>query len=355
MSWQFARISCQNARPIHRERDVPGALVRSVILSGAAEKIREAGRRPGAIATAAGVPVAALSDPDLLVSGRAVMRFFEIAARTCGRRNWGLELSVGARLAAIIGPLWVLLRNARSLREMCGDLAKHYDLYSSAALMSFESTGGAGVLGWSAAAGHAESEVQIAEFALATLLNEIRSHAPSDWTPTVVWFRHQPPRDLRLHRKIFGPHLRFNADRNAIGLDEDILDRPLRGGATRNRSLVLNLLRIEEGVPITATPPQVESIVRALLPFAPCSVREVGQAMGISVRTLQEHLKAAGRSFRSIKDEVRCDLAGKYLKHSEMSATQIAGLLGYADLTSFSRSFRRWHGRGVRATRYPRD
>ena len=73
--------------------------------------------------------------------------------------------------------------------------------------------------------------------------------------------------------------------------------------------------------------------------------------MGVSVRSLQERLQAAGHSFRSIKDAVRRDLAGKYLKHSRMSATQVAGLLGYADLTSFSRSFRRWHGRSVRMTR----
>lgn len=330
---------------------MPGSLVRSVILSGAAEKIRDAGRQPAAIARAAGVPPMALRDPDLLISGRALMAFFEIAARVCRRRNWGLEMSVGARLAAVVGPLWVLLRNARSVRQMCADLAQNYDLYTSAALMHFEPCAGGAVLDWSAAAGQADSEVQIAEFALGTILNEIRSHGPPGWTPTAVWFRHEAPRDLRLHRRLFGPHLRFNGERNAIQLDDTILDCPLRGGVSRNRTLVRDVLRFEEDLPVTATAPQVEGVVRALLPFAPCGVREVARAMGVSVRSLQERLQAAGHSFRSIKDAVRRDLAGKYLKHSRMSATQVAGLLGYADLTSFSRSFRRWHGRSVRMTR----
>lgn len=333
-----------------------GSWIRSVILGGAADRIRAAGRRPSAIARQAGVPVAALRDPDLLVSGRSVMRFFELAARACRRRNWGLDQAQGARLATIIGPLWVLLRNARSVREMCEDLARHYDLYTDAALMSFEpGASGAGLLSWTASAGLSDNEVQIAEFALAVILDEIRSHGAPGWTPVSVRFRHQGPRDLRQHRRVFGPNLRFDAERNAIEIDAAMLDRPLRFSAEgRHRALVRSVLRLEDGAPSPGIALQVEAIVRALLPFAPCSARDVALGLGLSVRTLQERLADSGRSFRSIKDAVRRDLADKYLRHSGMSATQIAGLLGYADLSSLSRSFRRWTGAPIRSRRRPR-
>jgi AraC-like DNA-binding protein len=333
---------------------VAGSWVRSVILSGAAERIRASGHRPASIARQAGVPPAALRDPELPVNGRAVMRFFELAARACRRRNWGLEQAQGARLAAILGPLWVLLRNARSVREMCQDLARNYDLYTDAALMSFEPCpSGTGLLGWTASAGIADDEVQIAEFALAVILGEIRSHGAPGWTPVSVRFRHAAPRDLRLHRRIFGPHLRFDAEANAIEIDAAMLDRPLRySGEARHRALVRSVLRMQDGAPSNASVPlQVEAIVRALLPFAPCGAREVAQALGLSVRTLQERLGASDHSFRSIKDAVRRDLADKYLRHSGMSATQIAGLLGYSDLSSLSRSFRRWTGGVMRGQR----
>ena len=327
---------------------MPGTLVRSVILTGAVERIRKYGRQPGPIAAAAGIPIAALGDPDLLISGSAVMRFFDLAATRCRHRNWGLEMSVGARLAAVIGPLWILLRNARTVGEMCEDLARNYDVYSSAALMSFEPSGGGAMLGWSAASGHIDNEVQIAEYAIGTILGGIREYCPPDWTPPAVCFRHAAPRDLRLHRRLLGPNLRFNSDRNAFLIERRILDRPLRGRAPGDHRLMRSILRDQEDVPLVAVPIQVESIVRSLLPFAPCGIGETALAMGVSARTLQERLKASGHSFRSIKDEVRRDLAGKYLKHSSMSATQIAGLLGYADLTSFSRSFRRWNKNSVR-------
>ena len=330
---------------------MPGALVRSVILSGTADKIRDAGQSPGVIARRAGIPAAALRDPDLMVSGRAVMRFFDLAASACRRRPWGLEVSADARLGSVIGPLWALLRNARTVRELCADLARNYDLYTSAALMSFDPFPGRGVLGWSAATGQADTEVQIAEYAIGVLLNEIRAHAPPGWTPPAVHFRHGAPRDLRVHRKLLGPHLRFDSDRNAIEIEDAILDLPLRGRLPGRRALVEKVLRLQEGVPVPSTALQVESLVRALLPIAPCGIEDVARAMSVSIRTLQERLQASRRSFRTIKDEVRRDLAQKYLQHSGMSATQIADLLGYADLTSFSRSFRRWHGRSVRRFR----
>ena len=330
-----------------------GSWVRSVILSGAADRIRACGRQPGAIAREAGVPAAALRDPELLVSGRAVMRFFDLAARTCRRRNWGIEQAQGAKLATLIGPLWVLLRNARSVREMCEDLARNYDLYTDAALMSFDpAPSGAGLLAWTASAGLSDNEVQIAEFAIAVILDEIRSHGAIGWTPVSVRFRHQAPRDLRLHRRVFGPHLRFDAQANAIEIDAAMLDRPLRfSGEARHRALVRSVLRLEDGPTAASTPLQVEAIVRALLPFAPCSARDVALGLGMSVRTLQERRTASGRSFRSIKDAVRQDLAEKYLRHSAMSATEIASLLGYSDLSSLSRSFRRWTGDAIRTRR----
>lgn len=331
---------------------MPGQQVRSAILTGAADKIRAAGRRPEPIARRCGIPLAALQDPDVLVTGQAVMRFFEDAADTCGNRLWGLELAMHARMAAVLGPLWILLRNARTVRQMCEDLAANFDLYSSAAQMRFApQPGGDGLLSWSAAAGQAGSEVQMAEFGLAALLREIRGHGPPHWLPPAVCFRHAPPADLRLHRKWFGPHLEFNSEANAIRIDAAMLERPVQGSAPHARGLIRDVLRHDEDSVDPGMPQRVEAIVRALLPYAPCTVIEVGKAMGLSPRSLQEHLQRAGTTFRAIKDRVRADLAMKYLQHSQLSAAQIADILGYTDPTSFSRSFRRWHGSTSRARR----
>src|SRR5690606_18508448 len=91
--------------------------------------------------------------------------------------------------------------------------------------------------------------------------------------------------------------------------------------------------------------------IRALMPYAPCTIDEVARALDMPRRTLQFRLRREGTSFVALRDAVRADLAAKYLRHSDLSAARIAEVLGYADLSSLSRSFRRWNGTSLRQAR----
>ena len=42
-------------------------------------------------------------------------------------------------------------------------------------------------------------------------------------------------------------------------------------------------------------------------------------------------------------DEVRADLAKKLLGHAPIAVAEVALVLGFADQTTFTRAFKRWH------------
>ena len=289
-----------------------------------------------------------------MVSARAVIEFFEVAAEICQNRVWGLQLSQEASLAAIVGPLWVLVRNARTVSEMCADLAQNFDLYSSAAIASFEEVPRGALLSWTSATGHATRDVQMSEFAVALFLKEIQLHALPGWKPPAVHFRHQAPTNLRLHRKIFGSHLHFESNRNGFEIDRSLLDRPVRGHHLAAHGLARRVLRHEDPVTDESLPLRVEGLVRSLLPHGPCEIGDVGGALGFAPRTLQHRLRSTGTTFKAIKDAVRSDLAMKYLIQSRLKVDDIAEVLGYSDSTSLSRSFRRWNAESIRKSRADR-
>lgn len=330
-----------------------GVLIRSAILDGAADLIRAHGARPAQIARSVGIPRSALTDPDLLVNANSVLRFFELAADTCKLPTFGLTLGIRSRLAAIIGPLWVLLRNARTIGEMCSELAENFDLYSDAAMVGIERTSEGVLVNWSATAGRIDSEVQMSEFALCVFANEIRTHLRPDWMPQAVLFRHaRPPGKRTPYRTAFGAHVRFNQDRNCLLLDERTWAAPLKSRGSAARALASRVVRLEEEWPSAKRMAHsVEAVVRSLMPYAPCTIDEVSRALDLPARTLQFRLKQQGTSFTKVRDIVRADLASKYLRHSELSASRIAEILGYADVTSLSRSFRRWNGISLRQQR----
>jgi len=66
---------------------------------------------------------------------------------------------------------------------------------------------------------------------------------------------------------------------------------------------------------------------------------------------LRSSIELAGTSFRRLVDETRRQLAEQYLKDSTLVVSEIAYLLGFAEVSSFSRAFRRWTGHAPRAAR----
>lgn len=327
-----------------------GTYVRSAILVGSVPLMAEWGQDARRLAEELGIDPLALRDPDVPVPGARVLAFYEQAAQRTGCRSFGLRMAARTGLS-VVGPLWVLLRQAQTLEQMLEDLVANFDLYTQAAVTSLVSEGPGRRLSWATMTGVAQSEVQMAEYSVAILCAEIRRHAPAGWEPAAVRFRHSAPPDRTELRRVLGPNLQFDQAENSILIEPSLLQRPLRSAGSRTRALLSHVLRLEQEPVDPGLVERVDSVVRAMLPYTRCTLADLGRALGMAPRTLQEHLQAQGRSFQEIRDAVRADLAAKYLKHSRLSLTQIAEMLGYSELSAFSRSFRRWHGVSARSLR----
>jgi AraC-like DNA-binding protein len=74
------------------------------------------------------------------------------------------------------------------------------------------------------------------------------------------------------------------------------------------------------------------------------SPAEVAGAMHMSPRTLRRKLESQGQSLSALFDRERRDRALSLLASPELSLLQIAERLGYRNVQSFDRAFRRWTG-----------
>lgn len=72
-----------------------------------------------------------------------------------------------------------------------------------------------------------------------------------------------------------------------------------------------------------------------------------------SSATLRRRLNDEGESYRSIMDECRRDLAISLLGDTELSISEIAGELGFAESSAFHRAFKKWTG--ARPSEYRRS
>jgi AraC-like DNA-binding protein len=152
--------------------------------------------------------------------------------------------------------------------------------------------------------------------------------------------------DERMLRDAFECPIRFDAPIDQLVFDEALLARPF---VTRNADVVAMLTpSLESALAEQARAPSVAADVRTALARARTggrpSVDKIAHEMRMSSRTLQRRLGDLGTSYQSILDGVRRDAARRLLANTDLDAGEIAFLLGFEELNSFSRAFHEWEG-----------
>jgi AraC-like DNA-binding protein len=322
--------------------------VPSIALAGAAELITDLGGDPEALARAVGIPVEALTQRDIPIRANHVIRFFEMAADRCAARDFGLRLARRQGLQ-VLGPLWLLIRNAPTVRAALTDLAANFGFYTTSSIVRIEPTRDGLAACYETRQRGSQGDVQTIELALGILCLELRRSLGPRWNPVAIQFRHSAPADLRSHRALFGDLLLFDQDRNAVHIDAVSAKQPLSPSSGHVHRVLSRAIRSGVDTPSEAT--RVELALRAMMLGSAFDLPAVARELGVRPRTLQLRLRDEGITFQFILDQVRLDLAHKYLRESNLSAAEIAEMLRFADSTVFSRFVRQQTGTTPRAIR----
>lgn len=84
-----------------------------------------------------------------------------------------------------------------------------------------------------------------------------------------------------------------------------------------------------------------------LMPAPLPSLEVMAERFFVSSRTLKRRLADKETSYREIVEAVLKDRAIQLLRYTNQSVSEIAYELGYADLSNFSRAFRKWTGKSA--------
>lgn len=322
---------------------VRSAWVRSGVLAGVGQLLGELDVDAAALAEGCGLDPAALSQADLPVPAPAVVRLFEAAAEATRREDFGLLLATRQNLS-VLGPLWMTMRSARTVREALQVLAEFFVVHTTGAMVALRAQrDGAASVSYSLAAGESQHDRQTIELGLALLCQELRMYLGASWMPRAVQLCHERPASLRGHQRCFGRGVSFNQDRNAVWLDAAALAAPLSAAAQPSHAMLRRLL-VGRRDNASAVAVKVEATMRELMPFAACTREGVARLVELSQRTMQRRLAEAGTSFQDLRDRVRADIALKYLGQSSLQAAQVGEILGYSEAAAFTRAFKRQHG-----------
>jgi len=147
-------------------------------------------------------------------------------------------------------------------------------------------------------------------------------------------------------RRHFGCEIRFDAPFDAIVLDEKALALPM---VTHNAQLLALIVPgLESALEKDGSSRTLADDVRSVLHQGICGERpavgKVAKRLGMSPRTLQRRLGELGTSYQKLLDDVRRRSARRLLANTDLGAGEVAFLLGFEELNSFTRAFHAWEG-----------
>jgi AraC-like DNA-binding protein len=317
----------------------------SALAPGLLRCLRARGLDPVPLATRFGLPVASEGEDLVSVSPSVLSDLLEATADALGEPFLGLRLPVLLPLRRY-GLAEITALSSATLGEALERVARyapliHPDLEGS---VEKDETEARWIVRTPGRVRGANRHVH--EYALAYALTQLRTGGPAPLLRR-VWFAHARPPHLGPVEEFFGTKdLRFGSKDSGFAIDARTLATPMRGGDPRLLATVLDLAEgaLRSQVRGRSFASLVEERIESLLPGG-ATLEATAVAMHMSPRTLQRRLGQEGTGFSETLDGVRESLARKWLADDSNPLLEVAYKLGFSDLATFSRAFKRWTGR----------
>jgi AraC-like DNA-binding protein len=329
------------------------AMVRIDALRKFREVVALLGGNAPALLAKAQIDPAVLENPHAVISFRSLVHLLERAAVDLACPDLGMRLASAQEGAKVLGPLEVVMRNSPSLREAFRYCAEHLSTYTTGAQIHLDENRAARsvFLRYEVLVARLPHHPQTVEHALLLTQRNALDLSRGRVRGREVWFTHAPLSPLSKYRAYFGANARFGQRASGVVFAARDFDLPIPDRDPQLYELVTEFIeqRFPTREPVLGT--RVRAIVERLLTGGNCTHVGVAAMLGMHPRTLQRRLREEGASFESIKDDVRREVALRYLKQPAVPLTRIADLLGYSSTSVLSRSCYRWFAASPRQMR----
>ena len=322
------------------------ATMRCASLTGLDALLARRGASLAQVCAAVGVNPAQLSQPEGRLPVHRFVALLEEAARASG------DDSIGLRLGCLhgpdsFGPLGDAIVQSADVAGAIANVARYFFVHQEGANLELRIEGRNAVITYSIRDAEILDYRQDAELSIAKMMNFTRIVTGCrNWAPSAVYFEHPEPRDSSEHRRIFGAPVYFSQPYNAMVAPREILAMRINGSELRGLAQLHSLAqaRAAEAPPGDDLLAGVRQHILRGLRAGGVSIDKVAAAMDLSERTLQRRLGECGATFNELVERMRFELSQRYLRQDHLSLTEIGYLLGYSELSAFSRAFRRWAG-----------
>jgi AraC-like DNA-binding protein len=297
----------------------------------------------GSCADELGIPRAIFHRPDIEYPVESFYRLLECGARK-GYPHIGFSVGSTLKLADL-GALAHAMRASPTVGYALNLAAQYYYVATHGAIFRADTGKDILLISYQSADLHSSLHPQDLELSVSLFANMVRELSGMPINPLKVEFTHSLPEYSNTLQSYFNCKIYHNRRVNRLHYPRYIVDLPvLTADASLLEALEFFLadrLKVRREDDLLC---KVEHLISVSLSEGTPSMTSIAATLGMSKRTLHRRLSEAGVVFVDLVDEIRRVIGIDYVKFSECSFTDVALILGYSELSAFSRAFRRWTG-----------
>ncbi|MEG2268177.1 MAG: helix-turn-helix domain-containing protein, partial [Acinetobacter sp.] len=187
---------------------------------------------------------------------------------------------------------------------------------------------------------------QKSQLAICLVTNILKDLIGPQWHAEKICFKQRTPKKCaQTFQDHFSCQVEFETDEDALYFPASFLSyKPYNFNEDVINQLIVQQLETQSSTKTEDSTPLIESSVRMLMATGDCSIDNIALCMGMHPKKLQRTLKMQGTTYRDLLENVRKKEALRMLEAGNVSLTDIALQLGYAELSIFSRNFKSWFG-----------
>jgi len=299
---------------------------------------------PAEIERETGLQLNTLEDPDLRIPASAHYRLWELAERLT--RDPGVGLHAGQVIdPERMGLVGHVFFNCDTLGEAVIQYVRLYRLINESVTLHFEQTPSQAILSWQPDNPAYYSRLDM-DRTLAAAICRTRHFIHKGITADWVEISHPEPPYAKEYQKLFGGPVVFGCGITRIAFASEHLDHPIPHRNPYVYSAVLKqvntvLARLQTRRSFSR---KVRRLISRQMATDKIDADTLARQCHMSRQTLYRRLKKEGLSFQDLVEQVRRDKALRYVADDQYALGEIAFLLGFSELSAFSRAFKRWTG-----------
>ncbi len=187
---------------------------------------------------------------------------------------------------------------------------------------------------------------------MSVLMAMCRANYGAKLNPVSIEFKHAEPTCAGDFFALFRCPVSFGAEHNRMRLSHKDTNKRLPGSnemmsQIHDQEMIRYLAKLDDGDIVN----KVKNVILEQLPDGRMSDTRVAETLFMSNRNLQRKLEAQNTTFKTILTQIRQELAIKYIKDPQLTLTEVSFMLGFSEMSAFSRAFKQWTGQSPKAQR----